>query len=120
MFNPFYALIGVVVPIKISSRRYFTQQLRRYGVDVSKIPEGCLQELADRAVHLSKMLAKLRGGNWRESVTDLLEGEAVNIAYLLLDDRDVLGRPLVGDDYRERTVPILAKYGVQVPASTGT
>jgi hypothetical protein len=112
MTNLLAALFGNRFSVRDSSRRYLAQQLVFYGVDVSKMPPGLVQELADHAIQLSKTNAK--GGDWHGTLKDVLEIEAVNISYLL-DHGDVAGRQMVGRDYLQSIVPIFSRYGVPIP-----
>ena len=105
-------LAGRLTPITISSRLYLSQQLARHGVVVSQIPKGCLQELADRAVALAKTVARLRGHDWRNGVTDFIDCEAASVAQLITGDKDFLGHTLADPEYRTQTIPILERYGV--------
>jgi hypothetical protein len=104
---------GTVIPIKTSSRVYLGQKFEQCGI--THLPEAAVQELADDAVHLCKAEAELTGVNWRAGVADWLDGRATNVAHLLHDDRDPVGRQLVSDQLRERLTAILNKHDVAVP-----
>jgi hypothetical protein len=75
------------VPIQTSSRIYLAQQLGRYGIETGRIPEACMQELADYAVSTAKSLASFKGESWRAGITDSLDGHAGNIAEILSGEK---------------------------------
>jgi hypothetical protein len=102
-----------LVPVKTSSRLYLEQALGKFGI--VGLPKDALQELADDAVHLAKVGACLQNRNWRDGVTNWLDGQAGNVACLLNDDRDASGRQRVTDDMREKLAAILDKHTVIVP-----
>jgi hypothetical protein len=108
----FNVIAGFVVPIRITSRLYLADRLAHYGVDIKRLPESCLQELADDIVRTTRSVAALSRKGWREIVTDHLEGAAVSIARLLL------GEPLLNSpftEYIDHFAKIIRKHGVFVP-----
>jgi hypothetical protein len=106
------AVIGLLTPIRITSRLYLIDQLRRFGADVNKIPEPCLQELADEIVRTTKSIAAMSHCGWREIITDQVEGSAVNLSRIL--DGSFYNDP-ISLEYKEHFAKILDKYNVRYP-----
>ncbi|MEO6022109.1 MAG: hypothetical protein ABIP64_03150 [Burkholderiales bacterium] len=107
------AVAGAFIPIKTSSRLYLERALGDFGI--VGLPKSVLQELADESVSHVKVTARLQNRNWREGVTNCLDGQAGNVACLLHDDRDTAGRQRVTDELREKLTAILEKHGVEFP-----
>jgi hypothetical protein len=107
------AAAGALIPIKTSSRVYLENALGQFGI--VGLPKGALQELADEAVHLARVAARLGNRSWRTGVTNFLDGRAGNVACLLKDERDAAGRQRVTEDMRDKLAAILEKHGVTVP-----
>ncbi len=107
------AAVGALTPIKASSRIYLERALGEFGI--VGLPKGVVQELADDSVRSAKVAASLRNRNWREGVTNWLDGQAGNVACLLHDDRDAAGRQRVTEELRKKLTVILKKHVVEVP-----
>ena len=99
------ALLGLIVPIERSGKLLLKQNLKSYGVDVSKIPDECLQELTAESIKLGKSVAMMTKRD--SSITHtvgFIEGTAASIAQVLVDG--------VSEDTLDSTIEILKKYGV--------
>jgi len=108
------AILGVLTSTRSSSRVRLDRQLRLRD---SKLPRGCVQELADDAVRRTRLLARLRGRDWHESVTDHLDGAAINIAGIIkgnFEHSEGL------DSYAEHLRDILRKHGVPISSVTAS
>lgn len=106
-------MLGAALPIHFTSRIYLGQKLASSGV--FDIPEAALQELADEAVRECQWVAGIKGRSWRTDITDWLDAMAYKVAYLLLDDRDAIGRQLIDGEERANLAALLIKHGVTVP-----
>ena len=82
--NTLLVLIGHLLPIRMTSRLYLAQALRRYGVDLDRIPPPCIQALADKSVDLTKTIALMERKPWRHRVVSDLDGMAGNVSNLML------------------------------------
>ena len=105
-------IAGLLIPIRVTSRLYLADRLGRYGVDVARITQPCLQELADDVLVTTRSIAALSRKNWREIVTDHLDGAAVNFTSLLLDGPEDGDMPA---EYREHFAEIFRRHGVPLP-----
>ena len=103
--------VGLLMPIRITSRLYLAEQLRKQGIAPDQLPASCVQDLADECVRYLKVRAGLGGGSWRAEVTEELELDAAIVADLLS------GR--VPADWEEfAPLPareILARHGIPIP-----
>ena len=81
--------IGFFAP-KASGKQLLKQNLQKYGVPPGNLPENFIIETVD---HCWRTAEGMSGLGVAESKTtcfvDMLEGEAVNIATILLDKKDV-------------------------------
>jgi hypothetical protein len=105
MGNTMKALLGLIIPIERSGKLLLKQNLKSYGVDVSKIPDECLQELTAESIKLGKNVAMMTKRDF--SITHsvrFIEGSAVSIAQLLIDG--------VSEDALDSTIEILKRHGV--------
>lgn len=107
------ALIGRLMPVTYSGRRYFRRALQQNGVDISKIPNPCLDELADQAIRQGKSIAALAGRNLQTSVVQAIDGQAVGVAIVLDPPADAAS--WFSADSRLRYASVLEKHGVTVP-----
>lgn len=108
------AVAGFVIPIRITSRLYLADRLAHYGVDVTHLPQPCLQELADDIMESVRGIAALSRKSWREIVTDHIDGAAVNIARLLLGEEPLDRSPMYGE-YLDHLAAIMRRHGVSMP-----
>jgi hypothetical protein len=53
-FWPFAVLAGALLPARFIARRYLPRRLALWGFDPFRLPPGCLRELADWTLSLSK------------------------------------------------------------------
>lgn len=65
LLTPILALIGAMVALFVSSktwsRRFLQDELTRNGIDYRRLPELCLQELADQAMADAELMARVDG-----------------------------------------------------------
>jgi hypothetical protein len=109
------ALAGFVVPVRVSGRAYFRQCLKNFGVNTSALPTACLNELADQATHTAKIVSGFTRHGFRETVVNLVEGQAANVAEILKTREHRSSQDDIIPDFRDRVVPILERHGVHVP-----
>lgn len=106
----FGALLSLIVPLRWTSRLYLEQQLRENGIDPSRLPRPCLQELADDVIAHAREDANVWRANVRAQVVQFTEGQAILIA-------QVLQGTASGGDTNDRIRSVLRKHGV--PTLTG-
>lgn len=106
----FYGLIGQLAPIRTTGRLLLERELRECGVDTSKLPKACLQELTDIIVAHAKERAARFGENWKATSADSIELSASVIAGVLngqiKEDNELFEPALI--------VTTLRKHGVQL------
>jgi hypothetical protein len=104
-------LIGFLLPIRFTGRHYLAKQLRMQGVDTRKIPDACMQEMADIAISQHRIVGEMTNKEWRTQVPQALEHQAVVIAEIFENV------PMVGvmSDYASQFREVLNRHGVRVP-----
>jgi hypothetical protein len=105
--------MGFLLPIRFTSRIYLAKQLRKQGIDTAKIPDACMQEMADIAVSLNKFEAGMTNAASRTLVPKSLESQAAVIADIL-DNTPMDG---VWSEYATPFRDILNRHGVKVRPS---
>jgi hypothetical protein len=107
----FIASLGILTPIRVSSRLYLKERLLLHGDNV-RLPRACLQEFADDAVETAKAIAQLMRHGWREMVTQHLDAKANAIGSILNPlPPDERGYP-PNEDTRNRVKSVLRKHGI--------
>ena len=101
----FKATLGAVVPPEVSGKLLLKQRLAHYGADPSRLPDACLQELAETSVQTAKMTATVMRESWREQMVNSIEGTAVLVAKHLHGEDE----KTFGDSW---TKDVLRRHGV--------
>jgi hypothetical protein len=101
----FGALMSLILPLRWTGRLYLEQQLRENGVNTSKLPKACLQELADDVIAHAREDARTWRKNVRSQVVQFTKGSAILIA-------QVLKGTASGGTTNERIRSVLRKHGV--------
>lgn len=109
----FFVILGRLLPVSYTGRKYFRNALVQNGVDISKIPAACLNELADQAIRQGKNIAALARRNVQTQVVQSIDGQAVAVAHVLDPPADA--QTWLPADYRERFASVLERHGVHVP-----
>lgn len=109
------AIAGFAIPIRITSRLYLADRLAHYGVEVKRLPDACLQELADDIMETVRPVAAATHRSWREIVTFHLDRAALDIARQLLGESP-LDPSLTA--YLDHFAAIMRRHGVSVPLNS--
>jgi hypothetical protein len=96
---------GHTVSPKVWGKKLLAQELRDRGdVDTALIPDACLQELADDAIHIAQLIAQMQQKKCRISdMIGAIENMSTMVAAFL--DHDY-------DDVRDSVRQILERHGV--------
>jgi hypothetical protein len=106
---------GSVVPSKTWGKLLLEQELRNRQFDPRRIPDACLQELADHKLELMGYAAKLGGKNGLSERITAIEYLAKEVTDWLVPSRDPLTRAQrkFWEEGNEGDVSaILTKYGL--------
>jgi hypothetical protein len=103
-------LVAVVGPHRLS-RVYLADQLAYFGVERGRIPNACLQELADDCMKSVRFAAKAMHRKRREVAIEYLEDRAADIS-CILDGIDPFDTRT--EQYDERVEAILLKHGILI------
>lgn len=106
-------VIGVLLPAKVTGRRYLRKQLTQLGVDPERVPDACLDEL----VRTSELVARGRthgrtsGEGFNTEFVRSLELDAHMVVEWLRNPNEPSFEVIPGEDsvYRE----IFVRHGVQ-------
>lgn len=107
-------IVGAITPVTVSGKILLRNTLVQEGVDVSQIPDQCLQDITDHVVKMTKLTRELSNPmnrGWHEDVVNGIVTEARIVARLINGGIDKLG---LHDTLLERTKTILGRHGVRL------
>jgi hypothetical protein len=106
MIDFLLGLIGLVLPVRSSSRLYLERQLKENGVDLALLSKECLQDLTDFSIAEIKRVWGPSETIWKSRVPTLIDGEAVMIMHAIEGTGS-------GELYNQLR-SIMRKHGVQL------
>jgi hypothetical protein len=76
-------MAGLIALITYPGNRYLRRELGSKGVDVSRLPRGCLSELTAKIAEDSKTASFTARQSWRTNIVNDIERASLGIAFEL-------------------------------------